>query len=739
MPHTDPSSPSFPSAPSELASVPAAASSVNRSVPADRDDRLGVAPLPVEEDTFSRTVLALAPPDLDWVNPLASLASEQLVAALPSVLTAIDPLVAIVTHLRSPQGDWPPDLPQTPANLYPYVLDEVYEVLNAYQTLLTVPPALGETPPSNYWTIQDLAPRLLWTIAHSSPALMSLLSGITATLLTPTGEWQGGLLRLVVTLTATPTLAAADPWTVDLAVQRPPLVGVAPDLRLRLGFSLPSWHEGTVGQLLTYVLTLVEQDQPSLATWFRGVTGDWLIPGSAWRSGTLVLQCGLEFIPLPTLVAAATRGNTIALAAPTPAATPPLETPAVGVSVPLSLADLNREDPLEGDNDLEGETTIFFMEADDLEEGDLEEADDLGEDELGEGDLEAEAPQQGTQAHGNVSDSFLEGTAAPTTPENLDAIAEMIAHEMTEEMADEMTDLMPPFPATPLDETAVFPEPSSLGASSGFAVEFAPDPADEALLTVAAMFPDLPGSSTTIAEIGPIARVGWPVASPATERPALWREVLLQQHLLAQLPTWQALAQTPDHESADPDPLLLALIETACAIGADWQQPETWLFPTDLGPVQAAGCALGDLLLGLFWAVTRSSYAIAQLVGGVSAQVLAPEQGWQTGTLRLVVTLTIATEAQTWHWDLATRQGLTAIPPSLHPQAIVCVEHLAAYPMPIPAGTMHPQLMAQLRASDPRFRAWEAGLPLRWQATEQADWELGQWHLTSNLEFVATS
>ncbi len=677
----------------------------------------GVSPLPVEEeDTFSRTVLVLAASDLEWVKPLASLANGQplpSVLALPSVLGAIEPLVAMVTHLRSPQGDWPPDLPQTPVNLYPYVVDEAYEALNAYQAILSTPLAGEETPPSNYWTLQDLAPRLLWAIARTSPALMSLLSGVTATLLTPAGEWQGGLLRLVVTLTATPTLAGAVPWTVDLAVQRPPLPGVAPDRCLRLGSPLSTGSEGTAGQLLTHVLTLLEQDQPRLATWFKGVTGDWLIPGAAWRSGTLILQCGLEFIPLPTLVAAAARGNAIALTTPEPELAPPPEVPLAGVSVPLSLADLNREDTLEGDSDMEGETTIFFLEEDERVEAERVEA---------------------AQEPGSVPDLSLDRRAAPTAPGNLDAIAETIEHEMTDEVTDEVTDLMPPFPATPLGGGA-----SPLVARSRLAVEVASDPGDETLLTAAAMFPDLPGISMTITATGPIARVGWPVASTVSDRPALWREVLLQRHLLAQLPTWQALAQTPDRALADPDPLLLALIETAGMIGADWEQPGTWLFPGDRGPTQAASCAFGDWLLALFWAVTRSSYTIAQLVGGVYAQVLAPEQGWQTGTLRWVVTLTIATEAQTWHWDLATRQGLTAIPPSLNPQAIVGVERLAAYPMPIPAGTMHAQLMAQLRANDPRFMAWEAGLPLRWQAREGADWELGQWHLTSNLEFVATS
>lgn len=746
MPHTDPASPFLPPTASELASTSVVPASSNVPPLANPGGEAGGPPLPAEEDTFSRTVLVLAPPDLAWVNALASPADGPLVTALPSVLTAIEPLVAMVVHLRSPQGDWPPDVPQTPANLYPYVADEAYEALNAYESLLAMPLGEGASPPPTSWTLQELAPRLLWAIAHSSPALMSLLSGVTASLLTATGEWQQGLLRLVVTLTATPVDGEATPWTVDLAVQRPPLLGVAPDRRLRLGSALSTWREGTVGQLLTDMLTLVEQDQPGLAPWFRGVTGDWLTPGADWRSGTLTLQWGVEFIPLPTLVAAATRGQT---ARPVPAAVSPQEVPVAGVSVPLSLADLNRE----GESDLEGETTIFFLDEDDLTpEGGVMEP------------LEAQA-QREVPEQASVLDRPLDGVASLTESANLDAIADTIA--------DEVLDLVPPFPATPLAETTVTGlstptvdpdsdqevvrgtqeeppelspldqveqgsgETASVALPPDLATEFAPDPTDAVLITAATMFPDLPGINPTSAETGPIAQVGWPGTSPV-ERPDLWREVLLQRHLLAQLPSWQALAQTSARESADPDPVLLALIETAGAIGHEWEHPESWLLPVDQGLAQASSYALGDWLLGLFWSVTRSAYTIAQLVGGVYAQVLVPEQGWRTGTLRLAVTLTIATEGQTWHWDLATRQGLATLLPGLHSQAVICFEHLAAYPMPILAGTMHAHVLAQLRASDPRFMAWEAGLPLRWQAMGGTDWQLGQWHLTSSLEFVAT-
>ncbi|WP_448562584.1 hypothetical protein [Trichothermofontia sp.] len=712
-----------------------------------------------DEDTFSRTILALTETNLAQGLPelLVGEPSATTTAILTSVLGAIDPLLKMVDHLRSPVGDWPPDLPWTPANVYPYVADEAYDALNAYQTALdTLPPSPlggGPLPSPRYWLLQDLAPRLLWAIAHGGAALMSLLSGVTATVQTPQGEWQGGWLRLVVVLTATPTVAAVAPWAVDLAVQRPPLPGIAPDRPLQILPTLLNWEDGTAAQLLTQVHTWIDQDQPSLAAWFGGIAGDWLMPGSPWQSGTFTLHCDLDFIPLPRLVMAATRGN-MALVSPPPVSpaadsardVPQTAAPPVaGISVPLSLYEPDCE---EAGGDTDGETTIFFLDdegEEGEEEGTLEMAEPLGETTDSVGSAIAIAATEATDIANDLIPPFP-ATPLTDTPNPPDPLPPITASSLFDEAGEEKPENTPPWPPSAPTERRPIAASTDRGS---WAVD--PDQADElnaleleddTLLTVAAMFPDLPTLGTVIADAGPIARLRWQ-PSPIPARSPLWREALLRRQLLAYLPTWQRLAQPSDssHQTVvDPDPLMLALMDMACTLSPQLEQPERWLLPPVLSAFYTeSGCSLSDLWLGLFWSVTRSTYAIAQLVGGVYAQVLQPEQRWQTGTLRLVLILTITTDEQTWRWDLGTRQWLTTVPQGLASDAIIGLEHLPAYPTPLRVTELQEQLMVQLRTSEPLFMAWEGGIPLAWQATEAMDWQPGQWSLTSHLEFVATS
>lgn len=725
--------------------------------------------LATDADTFSRTVLTLTEAELAGMDNglLTGEPNASMAGALTAVLGAINPLLDMVTYLRSPAGDWPAGLPWTPENVYPYAADEAYEVCNAYESALTSispsPPVASAIAPAREWTLQDLAPRLLWAIAHSGAAVMNLLSGVTAAIQTPQGEWQGGLLRLVVILTARPTTVETEAWAVDLAIQRPPLPGVPADRPLRIYTPLPSWTDGTAAQLLTQVHTLIEQDFPNLTAWLRGIPGDWLIPGSPWQSGTLTLHCELEFIPLPTLVPA-TGGDWVLGLPPVPTVeTPSLDSPqppaadltqsstqpVTGISVPLSLFDWARDTDREAEGDIEGETTIFF----------LDEEEDLGDNRLDDDELEDKLDHDG----------------------NLDREVDP-DREKGEHTPADRHDLMPPFPPTPLADDANVPDSVPLTASSLFddvaegdrpapptdlpqsspvampdlgtleavpemaadraehlAENLAADRTDDPLLTAATIFPDLPTVGRVIATAGPIARVRGPLSSPSPDCLPLWRETLLRYHLLTQFPTWQRLAQRSDRDALDPDPLILAMVETACTLIAQWEQPESWLLPPALAAFHTTGgCSLGELLLGLFWSVTRSGYAIAQLVGGVSAQVLQPEQGWQTGTLRLLWMLTITTDAQAWCWDLTTRQLLTTIPPALDPQAVICWDARLAYPTPLRVATLQTQIRHQLQMNAPQIMLWEQGLPLAWQAHEATTWQAGQWQLTSNLEFVAT-
>lgn len=715
--------------------------------------------LATDADTFSRTILTLTEAGLAGIGNglLTGEPNASMTGALTAVLGAIDPLLDMVTYLRSPAGDWPPDLPWTPDNVYPYVADEAYEVRNAYESALTSippsPPAATALAPAREWTLQDLAPRLLWAIAHSGAAVMNLLGGVTAAIQTPQGEWQGGLLRLVAILTARPTTAETEAWAVDLAVQRPPRPGVPPDRPLHIHTPLPSWTDGTAAQLLTQVHTLIEQDSPNLSAWLRGTPGDWLMPSSPWQSGTLTLHCDLEFIPLPTLVPA-TGGNQVLGLPPVPTVeTPSLDSPQLlaadrpqsstqsvtGISVPLSLFDWARDADRETEGDIEGETTIFFLDDEDLGDNELD----------NEGDLDRDVDHERENGDRTPADRHDLMPPFPPTPLTDDANVPDSVPPTASSLFDDAAQGDRPAPPADLPQSSpvAIPDLETLEAAPEMSAEraenlaenLAADRTDDSLLTAVAIFPDLPTVGRAIATPGSIARVRGPLSSPPPEQLPRWREALLRQHLLTQFPTWQRLAQRSDRDVLDPDPLMLAMVDTACTLIAQSEQPESWLLPPALAAFHTAeGCSLGELLLGLFWSVTRSAYAIAQWVGGVYAQVLQPQQGWQTGTLRLLWMLTIATEAQVWCWDLTTRQLLTTIPPALDPQAVICWDAHLAYPTPLRVATLQAQIRHQLEMNAPQIMVWEQGLPLAWQAPEATAWQAGQWQLTSNLEFVAT-
>lgn len=65
----------------------------------------------------------------------------------------------------------------------------------------------------------------------------------------------------------------------------------------------------------------------------------------------------------------------------------------------------------------------------------------------------------------------------------------------------------------------------------------------------------------------------------------------------------------------------------------------------------------GDRLRSrLLWSLSRSSPALMQLLGGVKVRMLQPEAPWDTGRLRLLVTLKLQTPEMDWYIDLATGQ-----------------------------------------------------------------------------------
>uniref|UniRef100_A0ACD5GYF8 Uncharacterized protein n=1 Tax=Desertifilum tharense IPPAS B-1220 TaxID=1781255 RepID=A0ACD5GYF8_9CYAN len=130
----------------------------------------------------------------------------------------------MIAKLRQPESGWSSQLPHTPDNLFLYVIEEAYEVLDATQAV--IPQLTQETiekeTDSHYLLVEDLGFKLLWYVAKSSYRLMQLMGGIPATVSQANSEWQSGMLRLVAVLEAQ---TAETQWSLDLTThQVPPLL-----------------------------------------------------------------------------------------------------------------------------------------------------------------------------------------------------------------------------------------------------------------------------------------------------------------------------------------------------------------------------------------------------------------------------------------------------------------------------------------------------------------------------------
>lgn len=281
---------------------------------------------------------------------LSQTALHPPVSLEPSVLAAVQHLVSIVADLCSPEGGWPADLPQTPENLVPYVSEEAYEVLEAVQQTLPSVEPLPSTSPwplqtVDYVPLQAMFPNLLWSIARSDCLTMQMLGGVRAYLQRREAPRQLGVLRLVPLLAIATT---ATPYRLDLVthgmveeeglLQTQDWIGLADDL--------PPQEPSKVADWLTLIAQQVYQATPLLHPWLSGVEVELLQPIEPWRTATLSVEFGFEFIadepvpspvpdPLPTDVPPLSE----AFAADTP---PPQEppSPSLGVTSSVPLTDL---------------------------------------------------------------------------------------------------------------------------------------------------------------------------------------------------------------------------------------------------------------------------------------------------------------------------------------------------------------------------------------------------------------
>lgn len=212
------------------------------------------------------------------------------------ILDSMRHLMAVLKQLRSPDGGWPAELPQTPEHLAPYVTEEGQDVFNALQATPLQPASILPNEGEPHWQqrllMEDVASWLLWAIARSTYGVMRLLEGIPARVLQPHVGWQTGIARLVPALHLT---LSDTPLTLDLTTRYPcpPLLPATATLHTEESDLChePTWLEGFLQGLAHHIQTTT----PTLATFLDGTQVAVLVPQSDWQIGTLQLVLGIEF------------------------------------------------------------------------------------------------------------------------------------------------------------------------------------------------------------------------------------------------------------------------------------------------------------------------------------------------------------------------------------------------------------------------------------------------------------
>lgn len=182
-----------------------------------------------------------------------------------------------------------------------------------------------------------------------------------------------------------------------------------------------------------------------------------------------------------------------------------------------------------------------------------------------------------------------------------------------------------------------------------------------------------------------------------------------------------ALSQTDDR--------VLQVVQCASQTREDWHQ----LTHLSLGLLQPA-LLTTELAPKLLWRMISGQYEVMRLVGGISAQVLRPNQGWQTGWLRLVLDLLFSSSKSSWRLDLATGRIISAHPDWLEERAIVQSDQWALCQTPIDSAALLSYLQHQVSLTAPEVHLLTQPLPISW-VTDQADWQSGKLKLQLGLEF----
>jgi hypothetical protein len=719
--------------------------------------------------TVGKTILRLHNPTI--LHPLS------LMAVPVRAVEAMQQLTAVVTRLRSPAGGCPPELEPTPANLSPYVKEEIEEVLVALQGFLPAA-ATGSAIETPYLPVEDLIPRLLWQVARSSYAVMQLIEGVPAQIKLAEPDWQMGMVRLVAILEAEIDESS---WAFDLVTRRPLTDLLSPATCLQFDWQaasstfsaeigardLSGEAEQTIEQHLEQLQQVICTRTSGIQPLTQGLKVDLLEPGKGWQSGLLRLRFSFEFVsdwqaeivdlqetdrpeaPQPSdsfRPGATTVENFVAQSAAIAEdrfPIPTLEEFAAEVAEANGEAhSSHRSDPIPvpmddflGSNTLEDFVSNLTVPSHDRgtglpPESALPEADTLAEFAMQIAQVLSEPPEMPLSqvSEPETLEEFaveVGQTIAPTpdlTSEGLQDISEPIItlDDVFLEVGD--PDSISPIEVLPAEQAVVHPLDTDPVRSEAATAAQTIDIASVEILTAHFEQQAEPANHFFSAQAPADALY------PESETTLTFRliDADLQQTLSQAIAQQQITTRLLQYPEIVPDRRELWLLEQA------WESLQV-SEPAAATPI-GAETHLTDWMPRLLWQISRTSYEMMRLIGGIEATVLQPHWGWRLGLLRMLAMLQITTVGDTWEIDLATGQPVPADFLSLDPRAIVRSEQLAQYQQPTLAEVVSKTMITQAQATTPEIAQWMAGCPVELRSSH-GDWQPATLKLILSLEF----
>ncbi len=220
-----------------------------------------------------------------------------------------------------------------------------------------------------------------------------------------------------------------------------------------------------------------------------------------------------------------------------------------------------------------------------------------------------------------------------------------------------------------------------------------------------------------------------------------YQQAIAQHYLADQIPCLASIRaigtlaqddQGRDDEPVNPDlilPLIAEVSPLAAALPMALAQSGRNLPRHELG--------LDDLTLRLLWCFNRSADGVMQLMGGIKARSLRPGHGWEWGTLRLRVSLTVQTPEMDWQLDLVTGQPIyTAI--SLADDGIVQSPESAWCEHPLQVRQLRQRVLQALRHSTPELENLMEPTSIDLLGAEH-EWQPGVMQMHVDVAFVGDS